>query len=70
MDEPREKVISRTYSLPILTVDRLNSTAAWLRVWPSSLVAYLLEKALDQVDAGELTVPTKPSHQNIITKEG
>jgi hypothetical protein len=70
MDEPSEKMISRTYSLPVLLVGRLNSISAWLRVWPSSLVAYLLEKALDQVDAGELVVPTKPAHRNIITKEG
>jgi hypothetical protein len=66
MDAPKEKTIARTYRLPIVLVGKLNSEAAALRVWPSSLVAYLLERALDEVEAGRWEVPTEPSHQNII----
>jgi hypothetical protein len=70
MDAPKEKTIARTYRLPVVLVGRLNSEAAALRVWPSSLVAHLLERALDEVDAGRWEVPTKPAHRCIITTEG
>ena len=63
MDEPQERTLNRTYKLTPSLVDRVNETAARLRVWPSDLVRFLLAKGLDQVDAGELVIPTRPAHR-------
>lgn len=61
-----EERISRTYVFPADLIDRLTQAAAELRVYPSHLVCYLVARGLDQIDAGELVVPTRPARQNII----
>jgi hypothetical protein len=61
MFEAQHRDTWRTYRLPIDLVARIDATAAAKRVYKSSLVAFLLAKALDQVDVGELVIRTRPS---------
>lgn len=52
--------MNRTYMLSEEVVERLDATARRLAVGQSDLVNFLLDQALTQVEAGKLTVPTKP----------
>lgn len=62
------KWIARTYKLSPELVKRLNAKAGELRIFPSDLVRFLLDKGLDQVDAGELVISTRPAHRHIIVE--
>jgi len=56
----------RTYLIDTDTIQRVDDTAAHLRVHKGALVRYLLKRALDLLDSGEWQVPTRPAWQNII----
>jgi len=64
-----ERTAARTYQLPRSVIGRLNAAAAAMKVWPSDLVAWLLERGLDAMDAGEVP-PTEPAYRHIISREG
>ena len=64
--EPSTETFNRTYKLTAELIERLNATAAGLKVYPSDLVRFLLATGLDQVDAGDLEIPTMPAHRHII----
>ena len=63
-------LVRRTYKLTPELICRLNATCSELRVYPSELVRFLLSRALDQIEAGDLQVPTKPAYRHIIAESG
>ena len=56
----RDRHCKRSYTLRQATADRLNARASQEGLGVSELIDYLLATVLDQVDAGELTIPTVP----------
>ena len=52
--------MNRTYILDDQVIERLDATARRLAVGQSDLVNFLLDQALDQIEAGALKVPTAP----------
>ena len=59
-------LVRRTYKLTPELICRLNTACTDLRVYPSELVRFLLCHALDQIEAGDLKVPTRPAFRHVI----
>lgn len=59
---------NRTYRLRTATAARLNAAAATLAVGVSDLADYLLSEGLDQIDAGQLDIPTRPPALRMIDR--
>ena len=51
---------TRTFRFGPVLIEDFYTLAEGLDVNPSELACYLLRQALDQVQAGALTVPTRP----------
>ena len=66
--EPSNR-IARTWRVNPGLARHINATAEELLVFPSDLVCYLLSKALDQVAAGQLVIPTRPAHRYVIVDD-
>ncbi len=58
--------ITRTYTIRIATVDRLDTLADELNLWQSDLVDYLLASALQDVESGRKVVKTTPIKWGIV----
>jgi len=51
---------NRTFQLPIELINRVQSTAQQLQVYPSHLVETLIERSLNDIEAGRLVVEKTP----------
>ena len=60
MDNNGLEYVNRTYRFPLDVAERVRALADAHEVYHSSLVAFLLRQALDQVDAGRLVIRTRP----------
>ena len=60
MFEFRHTHTYRSYKLPTDLVNRIDATAAGRNVGKSDLVAFLLTKAFELLDDGELVIETRP----------
>lgn len=60
--------MNRTYDLDSMLVARIDAAAHDLGLFRSDLVAFLLDCALDLVEAGTLEVPVRP-HKYAISRE-
>ena len=61
-----DKYTQRTYRMTEELVERLTATADAYQVGISDLVRFLLTRGLDQIDAGELVIPTKAAGLRVI----
>jgi hypothetical protein len=61
--------LPRTYQLTLDLVRRINAKALELHLYPSDLVRFLLASGLDQIDAGELVIQTRPAFRHVIEGE-
>ena len=55
-----EQIITRTYRLRKKTVDRLEQLAKKQQAWPSPLIDLLLNRALDEIEAGHWALNKTP----------
>lgn len=60
--------VACTWRIPAELRERLNAAAVQLQVGASDLVDYLLSEALDQVDHGQLAVPTRVAPLRMIDR--
>lgn len=58
--------ITRTYTIRIATVERVDALAGELTLWQSDLVDYLLAAALDDVESGRKSVKIAPIKWGIV----
>ena len=65
-DSPSEDWARRTYILTQDLADRLEAVGREHQVGLSDLVRFLLAVGLDQVDAGELSIPTRAASLRVI----
>lgn len=58
--------ITRTYTIRIATVERIDALAGELNLWQSDLVDYLLSAALEDVESGRKSIKTAPIKWGIV----
>jgi hypothetical protein len=67
--EDSEQLVRKTYILKRGQADRLEQLAYDKRVMLNDLARFLVEYALQQVDSGELEIPTVPYRRKIAWPE-
>lgn len=67
-EEPSNEAthVTRTYTLRIVTVERIDALAGELNLWQSDLVDHLIDVALQDVESGRKEVKTAPIKWGIV----
>lgn len=63
--KPRNRIRRKTYLLSGDLIERIEALADQERVGINELVRFLLAEAITQVEAGDLTIPTRPAKRRI-----